>query len=132
MKITSERIVCEICDKELVELEAQPISVIVGEMEYFNFHLCMDHWVPLCQRLQEIQKLKFCYFCGHNFNNDDEKTRDHVPPKAIFLTSDRKNPCSEQKKLCYFRNRCILRQKNNAIHPDARGKAGKGRARIPR
>ena len=44
------------------------------------------------KELQEIQKLPFCYLCGHNFNNDDEKTRDHVPPKAIFLSSDHKNP----------------------------------------
>ena len=44
------------------------------------------------KKLQEIRDLPFCYFCGCNFNNDDNVTRDHVPPKAVFLPSDRKNP----------------------------------------
>lgn len=42
--------------------------------------------------LKHIQKLPFCYHCGRTFNNNDRRTRDHVPPKAVFLPSDRKNP----------------------------------------
>lgn len=44
------------------------------------------------KELKRIQKLPFCYLCGRKFSNDDKRTRDHVPPKAVFLSSDRKNP----------------------------------------
>jgi hypothetical protein len=42
--------------------------------------------------LSEAQKLPFCYLCGKSFDNSDERTRDHVPPQAIFLEQDRTPP----------------------------------------
>lgn len=47
-------IVCNVCGKEIEGFEAQPISVVVGAEEYYNFHLCDKHWAPLCDQLSEI------------------------------------------------------------------------------
>lgn len=41
---------------------------------------------------QRVQKLPFCYLCGKTFRSEEKKTRDHVPPKALFLKEDRKFP----------------------------------------
>ncbi|MEN6309620.1 MAG: hypothetical protein ABFD91_17870 [Anaerohalosphaeraceae bacterium] len=43
------------------------------------------------KELSKASKLPFCYLCGVIFDNHNKKTRDHVPPKAIFLKEDRKN-----------------------------------------
>lgn len=42
--------------------------------------------------LRSVQKLPFCYLCGNAFIEEADKTRDHVPPRAIFATSDRGCP----------------------------------------
>jgi len=42
--------------------------------------------------LHNCAKLDFCYLCGQPFENGRETNRDHVPPKAIFLPGDRRNP----------------------------------------
>ena len=42
--------------------------------------------------LRKAQKLDFCYLCGARFNHGDQRNRDHVPPKAIFATTDRNPP----------------------------------------
>ena len=41
---------------------------------------------------RKVNGLPFCYFCGEPFNNSIERTRDHVPPKSIFLPEDRTPP----------------------------------------
>lgn len=42
--------------------------------------------------LREAGKLPFCYLCGKRFEDKEPTTRDHVPPKAIFLPCDRARP----------------------------------------
>ena len=42
--------------------------------------------------LRSVRSLPFCYLCGRGFGGRTEKTRDHVPPKAIFATADRELP----------------------------------------
>ena len=42
--------------------------------------------------LRSVQKLDFCYLCGEQFEKDSERTKDHVPPQAIFAESDRNFP----------------------------------------
>ena len=42
--------------------------------------------------LQELRHLSFCYLCGRNFELDDDRNRDHVPPKSAFLILDRQRP----------------------------------------
>jgi len=44
------------------------------------------------KELQQIQRLQFCYLCGRKFKDGENITKDHVPPKAVFLSCDRKNP----------------------------------------
>ena len=39
--------------------------------------------------LQNNRQLDFCYLCGKPFQPGDDRNRDHVPPKAIFLPEDR-------------------------------------------
>lgn len=39
-----------------------------------------------------LNKLHFCYVCGKGFSKNAPRTRDHVPPKAIFSENDRHNP----------------------------------------
>lgn len=48
--------------------------------------------IKTSRELRELQKLAFCYLCGRKFKDAKAKTRDHVPPKAIFLASDRIRP----------------------------------------
>lgn len=38
---------------------------------------------------QAVQKLSFCYLCGNEFDKDDKRHRDHVPPKTCFAVRDR-------------------------------------------
>jgi len=42
--------------------------------------------------LRPLRNLPFCYLCGEKFQQSDKVTRDHVPPKAVFLVEDRTNP----------------------------------------
>lgn len=42
--------------------------------------------------LRTVQRLDFCYLCGDGFDNDPERTKDHVPPQAIFATADKDFP----------------------------------------
>ena len=44
------------------------------------------------QAVRALQRLPFCYICGQPFQNGDVKTRDHVPPSALFLVPDRNFP----------------------------------------
>ena len=44
------------------------------------------------KQLRQLQSLGFCYLCGREFNEASEKTRDHVPPKTVFLTEHRSSP----------------------------------------
>jgi hypothetical protein len=44
------------------------------------------------QQAREVYQLDFCYMCGSPFNKINPSTRDHVPPKKIFLTEDRNWP----------------------------------------
>jgi len=37
-------------------------------------------------------KLEFCYVCGEPFTKSNPSTRDHVPPRGIFLPKDRNWP----------------------------------------
>jgi len=39
-----------------------------------------------------VAALPFCYLCGRSFGPAEPRTRDHVPPKAIFLARDRDGP----------------------------------------
>jgi hypothetical protein len=38
---------------------------------------------------QEVRHLPFCYLCGRDFTEADEKDGDHVPPKCVFNSRDR-------------------------------------------
>jgi len=42
--------------------------------------------------LRAVQKLEFCYLCGHDFDANSERTKDHIPPRAIFAEADRDFP----------------------------------------
>jgi len=42
--------------------------------------------------LQECGKLGFCYLCGKAFMPGNKPSRDHVPPRAMFLPEDRGDP----------------------------------------
>lgn len=44
------------------------------------------------QQAREVSRLDFCYICGNLFTEADPSTRDHVPPKRIFLSEDRNWP----------------------------------------
>jgi hypothetical protein len=44
------------------------------------------------QQAREVSRLDFCYMCGRPFTESNPSTRDHVPPKRIFLTKDRSWP----------------------------------------
>lgn len=44
------------------------------------------------KQFQKLQRLSFCYLCGKTFSPQDTRTRDHVPPKSIFLGTDRHCP----------------------------------------
>ncbi|OHB81757.1 MAG: hypothetical protein A2Z38_09770 [Planctomycetes bacterium RBG_19FT_COMBO_48_8] len=44
------------------------------------------------QQAREVSKLDFCYMCGNPFTDTNPSTRDHVPPKKIFLLEDRNWP----------------------------------------
>lgn len=44
------------------------------------------------RELREIQALGFCYSCGSKFKTGEKTTKDHIPPKAIFLRDDRLRP----------------------------------------
>ena len=42
--------------------------------------------------LRLVQRLNFCYLCGDGFDKDSERTKDHVPPEAMFAEADRNFP----------------------------------------
>jgi len=42
--------------------------------------------------LRSVHKLDFCYLCGNGFNKDSERSKDHIPPQAIFDKQDRNFP----------------------------------------
>lgn len=44
------------------------------------------------QQAREVANLDFCYMCGNSFTEANPSTRDHVPPKRIFLPEDRNWP----------------------------------------
>ena len=44
------------------------------------------------QQAREASQLEFCYVCGNTFTERNPSTRDHVPPKKIFLAGDRDWP----------------------------------------
>jgi len=44
------------------------------------------------QQAREVRDLDFCYICGDPFTNKRPATRDHVPPRSIFLQEDRNWP----------------------------------------
>lgn len=44
------------------------------------------------KELRKVQSLNFCYSCGIEFKAGEKTTKDHVPPKAIFLHGDRLRP----------------------------------------
>jgi hypothetical protein len=44
------------------------------------------------KELRGVQSLDFCYSCGVEFKTGEQTTKDHVPPKAIFLRGDRQRP----------------------------------------
>jgi len=44
------------------------------------------------KNLRSVQRLSFCYLCGKEFRQGDKVTRDHIIPKAVFLTQDRTKP----------------------------------------
>ncbi len=47
----------------------------------------------LTQRdMRPLQTLLFCYICGRRFEDVDVPNRDHVPPSALFLPTDRDFP----------------------------------------
>lgn len=43
-------------------------------------------------QLRGVLRLPFCYLCGKPFVQGDEKSKDHVPPKACFAMGDRNVP----------------------------------------
>jgi hypothetical protein len=42
--------------------------------------------------LRAAHSMPFCYLCGKPFAPGDERTKDHVPPKALFAVEDRSPP----------------------------------------
>ena len=44
------------------------------------------------QQARKVAQLDFCYVCGEPFTESNPSTRDHVPPKKIFLDEDRNWP----------------------------------------
>ncbi len=42
--------------------------------------------------LRSVQRLDFCYLCGDGFDKNSERTKDHIPPQAIFAEADRNFP----------------------------------------
>lgn len=44
------------------------------------------------QQARGASQLDFCYVCGKPFTDGNPSTRDHVPPKKIFLVEDRNWP----------------------------------------
>jgi len=44
------------------------------------------------QQARAVTQLDFCYVCGEPFTEDNPATRDHVPPRKIFLAEDRNWP----------------------------------------
>ena len=48
--------------------------------------------IPTSKPLSSVRKVSFCYLCGQEFKQADKVTRDHVPPRAVFLAQDRTNP----------------------------------------
>jgi hypothetical protein len=57
------------------------------------------------KELRTAWRLPFCCICGKPFANDESRTRQHVPPRAIFAVADRSPPvilpahaaCNEQQ-----------------------------------
>lgn len=41
---------------------------------------------------QRVRRLDFCYLCGGRLGPGAQKTRDHVPPRAVFAAGDREPP----------------------------------------
>ncbi len=41
------------------------------------------------QQARKVSLLDFCYVCGNPFTESNPSTRDHVPPKKIFIAEDR-------------------------------------------
>jgi len=39
-----------------------------------------------------VSNLPFCYLCGVEFEKKDKSSRDHVPPRALFLSEHRDRP----------------------------------------
>ncbi|GEM_PF-849841 len=52
------------------------------------FRVHLNHQIEF----RRLQLLSFCYLCGEQFDDGQNKDRDHVPPKAIFLRPDRNHP----------------------------------------
>lgn len=44
------------------------------------------------QAMRPLQRLAFCYLCGLKIEAGQRRTRDHVPPSAIFAVADRDFP----------------------------------------
>jgi len=44
------------------------------------------------QQARPVSQLDFCYACGEPFTESNPATRDHVPPRNIFLSKDRNWP----------------------------------------
>jgi len=44
------------------------------------------------QQARKVSQLDFCYVCGKPFSESNPLTRDHVPPRKIFLSEDRDWP----------------------------------------
>lgn len=44
------------------------------------------------QQARTASQLDFCYVCGNSFTESNPPTRDHVPPRKIFLEEDRNWP----------------------------------------
>jgi len=44
------------------------------------------------QQARPVSQLDFCYVCGKPFTENNPSTRDHVPPRSIFLAEDRNWP----------------------------------------
>ncbi len=47
--------------------------------------------IVTAKHLRAVQKLSFCYLCGIEFSESCDIDRDHVPPKTVFASKDRKN-----------------------------------------
>jgi hypothetical protein len=48
--------------------------------------------IMTAQQARKVLELGFCYICGRRFTEDSPFTRDHVPPKKIFVKEDRDWP----------------------------------------